>query len=244
MAKPIPPPVDEKLKRGRARMQEGMSKRKECWAFWRDDQYKWTDSKGALQSQATTSDFEKGQGKPAHISRTTRNLIFDIVEHEVTTSATTNHYASPAATCEAILNVYQDLTTSSTNEPMYLPRFQNYRHIDSDLFSTELFFVVWGGVQDGTQKLYVNCRHPLAITTVTDPQMDVVRYLACAHLLEWGEPRAIVDQNERKAKVGDRARLARYFRDEGKAMLKREAARLQKFAPPRKEFLPRRPRVV
>jgi len=166
--------------------------------------------------------------------------IYEVQKHEVTTSATTNHYNSPAADCEFILNIYQDLTTSATNAPTYRERFTQYRAVDSDLFSNSKFFTVTGAVQDGTEKLYVNCAHPLAITTLTDPQGMVVEYLAAAHLLEWGEPKTLRDQNERRSKVGDRARLATYFRDEGKSMLRREAARLQKFAPPRKEWLRRR----
>lgn len=171
--------------------------------------------------------------------------LYDVIEHEVTTSSTVGGaYNSVATDCEFILNIYQDLTTSTTNVPRYLDTFDQYRAVDTDVFSNGKFFRVYGGVQDGTEKLYLNCAHPLAITTVTDPQLRVVEYLAAAHLLEWGEPKAIRDQNERRARVGDRARLAAYFRDEGKSMLKREAAKLQKFAPPRKEWLPRRPRLV
>lgn len=168
--------------------------------------------------------------------------LVDIQEHEVTSSATTNHYVSPAADCESILNVYQDLS-SGTNEPTYL-MWQDYRHIDSDLFSTELYFAVWGGVQDGTTKLYVNCRHPLAITTTTNAQTDVVKYLTAARLLEWEDAHATVDQNERKAKVGDRARLARYFEEKGQRMLAREVKRLQNKDMPRREWRPRNPRLI
>ena len=176
--------------------------------------------------------------------------LYEVQEHEVTTSATTNYYNSSATACEFILDIYQDLTTSTTNEPSYIENFRQYHNVDTDLFSNGKFFVVNGGVQNGTEKLYINCAHPLAIgnatagTTASDPQLDVIKYLAIAKLLEWGEGRATQDQNVRKTKVGDRARLARYFREEGTRMLKREAARLQKFAPPRKEWLQRRPRIV
>ena len=49
--------------------------------------------------------------------------IYEVQKHEVTTSATTNHYNSPAADCEFILNIYQDLTTSATNAPTYRERY-------------------------------------------------------------------------------------------------------------------------
>ena len=171
--------------------------------------------------------------------------LYEVQEHEVTTSSTVGgHYVSSAADCEFILNIYQDLTSSSTHVPTPIEHFTQYRNVDTDLFATGKFFAVRGAVQNGTEKLYLNCAHAIAITTATDPQVEVVRYLACAHLLEWGEPRAVGDQNERKAKVGDHARLARYFREEGTKMLKRETSRLRKFAPVRREWLPRRPRVV
>ena len=170
--------------------------------------------------------------------------LYDIIEHEITTSATTNHYNSSATTCERILNVYQDLTTSTTNEPKYL-HYQDYRHIDSDKFSNEKYFVVFGGTQDGTQILYVNCIHPLAITTVSEAQNYVVKYLAAARLLEWEDAHATVDQNERKARVGDRARLARYFEDKGKRMLAAEVKRLQHDRDRvGRRFIPRSPRIV
>lgn len=166
--------------------------------------------------------------------------LYEIVEHEVTSSTTANStYVSPAAACEFILNIYQN-TSSVHNTPDYLDHFEQYRNVDTDLYATGKYFRVFGGTVDGTTVFYVNCAHPLGATTLGDGQADAVRYLAAAHLLEWGEPRTAANQNERRVQVGQRAGLARYFREEGKAMLKREAAKLRHLAPPRREWFRRR----
>lgn len=82
----IPGDVQARLKRGKDKKNEDSGKRKEAWAFWRNQQYKWVNSQGAIQSQATTTDYDRRSGKPAHRARTSRNYIFDVVEHEVALS--------------------------------------------------------------------------------------------------------------------------------------------------------------
>lgn len=78
----IPNGVDDRIKRGRARMREGAAKRNECLRFWRGDQYVYRSQRGILVNQATLTEASGG-GKPRHRVRTTRNLILDIVAHEV-----------------------------------------------------------------------------------------------------------------------------------------------------------------
>lgn len=78
----IPDAIVEKMKRGRARMREDSAQRNECLKFWRGDQYVYRGDDGMLVSQSTIT-LTNGTGKPRHRVRTTRNLIVDIVAHEV-----------------------------------------------------------------------------------------------------------------------------------------------------------------
>ncbi len=77
-----PPGVEERIKRGRDRMKEGSAKRNECLEFWRGNQYIYVSSENYLVKQGTVTNAD-GSGKPRHRVRTTRNIIFDIVAHEV-----------------------------------------------------------------------------------------------------------------------------------------------------------------
>jgi hypothetical protein len=73
--------AEERIKRGRDRARRFSSYNNACWRFWRNDQYVWVDSKGFLQSLPTVRSSDGGL--PPHKVRTTRNLLFDHVEHEV-----------------------------------------------------------------------------------------------------------------------------------------------------------------
>jgi hypothetical protein len=79
----IPKPIEERMKRGLDRMLEGAPKRNECYSFVRGDQFKFVNTKNTLTSQPTVSDYMGRRGKPPHRVRTVRNLIFDIVERQV-----------------------------------------------------------------------------------------------------------------------------------------------------------------
>jgi hypothetical protein len=79
--------TQDRLDRGRARMREDVPRRNECLKFWRGDQYIYRDDKGLLINQATIT-LASGGGKPRHRVRTTRNLIKDIVAHEVAAGTT------------------------------------------------------------------------------------------------------------------------------------------------------------
>ncbi len=78
----VPGPIEEKTNRGRARMKDGASKRNEAMKFWRGDQYVYRAEDGMLINQQTIT-LSNNAGKPRHRVRTTRNMILDIVAHEV-----------------------------------------------------------------------------------------------------------------------------------------------------------------
>lgn len=96
----VPAKVQERISRGRNRMRQGSAKRNECLKFWRSEQYFWTDQKGNLNSLPTTTNYYEQSGKPPQRQRTTRNLIFDVVEREValSTSRIPSYQVSPSTT--------------------------------------------------------------------------------------------------------------------------------------------------
>lgn len=72
----------QKLERGRARMQEDATKRQECFEFWRGNQYCYVSGEKYLVAQGTVTNAD-GSGKPRHRVRLKRNLLIDVVAHEV-----------------------------------------------------------------------------------------------------------------------------------------------------------------
>jgi len=96
----VPKSIQERMDRGRARMKDGAAKRNECLAFWRSDQYRYTNEKNQLVAQSTITNYLDRSGKPPHRARTTRNLIFDVVEREVSasTSRVPSYEVSPSTT--------------------------------------------------------------------------------------------------------------------------------------------------
>jgi len=79
----IPKEIKERCDRGYERMQSEAPKRNECLAFWRGDQYRFVNSENVLVGQPTTTSAYERSGKPPHVVRRTRNMVFDVVEHEV-----------------------------------------------------------------------------------------------------------------------------------------------------------------
>src|SRR4051812_34061834 len=83
---PKPPGyVDSRIRRGRTRLEELASGHNECYEFFRGNQYTYRNDENVLVAQATQTSITGG-GKPAHRVRTTRNLIFDLVAHEVSSA--------------------------------------------------------------------------------------------------------------------------------------------------------------
>lgn len=85
--KEIPKGVEDKLKRGRANAKQYQPQNSECMSFWRGDQYTYRNKENVLLQQNVI----RGT-KPNHRVRTTRNLIVDMVAHEV--SAATSRVPS------------------------------------------------------------------------------------------------------------------------------------------------------
>jgi hypothetical protein len=82
----IPKDIEPRLERGRSRMRAEAAQRNECLAFWRGEQYKYVNGEGVLVGQSTVTNTRDREGKPGHVVRRARNLMFDIIEHEVAAS--------------------------------------------------------------------------------------------------------------------------------------------------------------
>lgn len=82
----IPPKVDLRLLRGRARMRKGANMRRLCMRFWRDEQFWWLNDKGNLVENSPYLSSRPGSGKPPHRVRTSRNYIKRLVEEKVSAS--------------------------------------------------------------------------------------------------------------------------------------------------------------
>lgn len=80
---PIPQPLKERVDRGRARMKADESEREEILQFWRNNQYVYRTAKGALLSQDRITNHASGSGKPPHRMRMVRNMLFDLIQHQI-----------------------------------------------------------------------------------------------------------------------------------------------------------------
>lgn len=141
--------------------------------------------------------------------------IFDIIEHIVTSSATSSAYNAPTTSCMEWLWVYQRII--STDPPRSVIDFTRLpRNVDTTLWANGKVFEIngnWG--TPGTANYYVNCKHRLAIGTLSTQQERIVQWLACAYLLEWTEPKRLsgpTNQNDRTIKPGQGIGDAQYYR--------------------------------
>lgn len=81
MAKPSL--VEDRMGRGRERMSSDASRVDEAWEFVRGNHYAYLDDKGKLQWKATGTG---PRGKPGWLARQSRNLVYDVYLHEVSSA--------------------------------------------------------------------------------------------------------------------------------------------------------------
>lgn len=167
------------------------------------------------------------------------NDVYEIVEHEVTSSATSFAYNAPATACERILNIYQRI--ASTDRPTPITNWTQLQNADTDLWANgKVYTIEQNFGARGTAVYYVNCAHKLAVTTLSTAQERIVHLMACAYLLEWEEPKRAAgptNQGDRTVRVGDQARLAAYYRDLAMDKMREEAAYLARLTPKFKRFV-------
>jgi len=167
--------------------------------------------------------------------------LYELVEHQVTSSATTNFYNSPATTCERFLDVYQK--TASMLSPKrrriwYSPMPTN---VDTTLYANGKYFEIRGNYGlAGTDLYYVTCAHKLAIGTLTTAQVRIVQYLACAYLLEWTEPKRLAgpnNQGDTTVRPGDANRTSAYWRALAEELVSKARRDLENQYPPKRRFV-------
>jgi hypothetical protein len=82
----VPKDLEDRIKRGRERLEKIATSRDEAWAFYRGDHYAYVDSDNKLQFLATTTSVRL-TGKPPHRARQKRNLIFDHVLRQASSAS-------------------------------------------------------------------------------------------------------------------------------------------------------------
>lgn len=167
--------------------------------------------------------------------------LYDITEHQITSSASNIDYNAPSTSCERFLDVYQRINAIDPPSRRAIKWSRQLFNVDSTVHSNGRYAIIEGnyGVP-GSAIYYVSCAHKLAITTITASQERIVHMKACAYLLEWEEPRRTAgptNQGDRTVRVGDQARMAAYYRDQYKRMVRQEAAYLTKQVPYRRNWV-------
>jgi hypothetical protein len=172
------------------------------------------------------------------------NDVFEIVEHEITSSAATNEYNAPSSSCEEFLEVYQRI--NSNDERVYLDSFtRRLLNADTDLYANGKSAVIRQnyGVP-GTAIYYVNCKHRLSITTLTARQSEALRAKVCSYLLTSKELSRLsgpTNQGDRTVNVGDSTRIAAaYWEREADRLIKQEAFELRQLIQPERRFIRKR----
>jgi hypothetical protein len=164
------------------------------------------------------------------------NDVYEVVEHAITSSATTNTYQKPTASCMVPLSLSQQL--DPTDEPLYLRGWtKRYYDIDIALYSTGGYIAITGnyGVA-GVDVYYLNCAHRLTIGTVTDSQARGLEMMACYYLLTWEDIRRTAgptNQGDRTVRPLDSSRLgAAFYKDRADQILRDEANIIKQTLPP------------
>ena len=171
-----------------------------------------------------------------------QNGVFEIVSHEVTSNVGSTTYDAPTALCERILDIYQYVTSGQPTSQ--ISGFTQYRTVDSDVSATgKEFQILENRGVPGTAVYYINCVHPLQVTTLASRQEFLLHMGAAAYLLGWEEPRRTAgptNQGDRTVQPGRQAQLASYYRNEFLRLLRQEKQYLKRLSPPRREYLGRR----
>lgn len=168
--------------------------------------------------------------------------VFNIVEHQITSSASTDYYNAPTTACEEFLWVYQNINVG--DPPTDVRDFDRLgRNVDTNLWSNGKVF----GIREnygvaGTDIYYVNCKHRYTITTLDelrDGPLHIVEWSACAFLLEWTEPKRLAgptNQGDQTVRPGQGLADASYYRQLAKNAIANERAALKGLNPPYRIF--------
>jgi hypothetical protein len=166
--------------------------------------------------------------------------VFNTVERAVTSSSSTDYYNLPASTVKEILGVYQFPTADA--EPTWLSHFGKYPLVmDTDDFASG--YAIWIreniGVA-GTEVYNIICKEPLTITDLSTQQEPIVKWLACAELLDGREPRRLggpTNQGDRTVRPGETQRSSAWYRAKAEELIMGEKSDLRSRYPARRNWI-------
>ncbi len=167
--------------------------------------------------------------------------IFDLQEHQVTSSDTTNYYDSPAAGCLEFKDVYQltgAMTGPGRDSIWFSPKPRN---VDTSLFSSGKYFQISGNYGiPGSDVYYVSCAHKHTITTLTEGATRILDFLSAAYVLEWTEIKRSAGPNNQgdiTVRPGASLPTAAYFRQLAEEQIQKERRTVQDLIPATKRFV-------
>ncbi len=167
--------------------------------------------------------------------------IYDLQEHQITSSATTSYYNSPAADCLEFKDVYQftSLMVGPARDNLWFS--PKPRNVDTTLFAAGKYFVITGNYGTaGTALYYVTCAHKHTISTLTAGATRIVQCLAAAYLLEWTEPRRLqgpTTQGDQTVRPGASLPTAAYFRSLAEEYIQKERRTIKDLIPSHRRFV-------
>jgi hypothetical protein len=166
--------------------------------------------------------------------------VYDIIEREVTSSASTDVYNAPASTLREILSVA--MKPSTVTEPRYLTDFDPYpRNVDTDLYASGLSIrisEVYGTA--GTDIFYLNCKEKLTISTITAEQERILHDLVCADLIETEVFKRLAgptNQGDRTIRSSEFLQAAAVRRERALRALRVQASNLRSLYPRKRNWM-------
>lgn len=166
--------------------------------------------------------------------------VYDIEHREVNSSASTNYYDLPNAGVVEVLGIYQ--LPSGFSEPYWLNDFSRYPlQTDTDDFASGFAIFIRENVGlAGTDVYHVLCKERLAIGTITSAQEAIVKWLACAELLDGREPRRLggpTNQGDRTVRPAETQRSSAWYRAKADELIMTEKQDLRSRVPARRNWI-------
>ena len=167
--------------------------------------------------------------------------IFDLIEHQITSSASTDHYNAPSTSCQKFLDVYQMPASGTEPQRTDLHYTPEGRNVDTTLYANGKYFVIQGNAGvPGTDLYYVTCAHKLTITTLTTSEERIVQLLGAAYVLEWTEPRRLggpTNQGDETVRPGASMATAAYLRGLAEELMSKVKRELESTFPTPRRFV-------
>lgn len=167
--------------------------------------------------------------------------LFDLAEHQITSSGVTDHYNAPTTGCMEFLDVYQKTSVMLEPARERLQWSKYPRNVDTSLYANGKYFIIQGNYGDpGVDLYYISCAEKLQVGTLDASEERIVQFLSCAYLMEWGEPRRIAgptNQGDTTVKVGSGIAVAQAYRALAEELMTKKRRELAQLYPPVRRFV-------